>query len=80
MTLTKAEINRAIKTNGRVQKRTKAEIVDAIQYQAMKYGVDSVDIITALLWTLDFGPKKARACAERLIITACQLTAATSPF
>ncbi len=74
----RAEINRAIKGNGRVLKRTKAEIVYSIQFHIAKYGQESFEIVATLLWTLGFEPDEARDCARTLIIGAHNLTAATT--
>lgn len=78
MKLSKAEINRAIKGNGRVLKRTKGEIVYSIQFHITKYGQESLDIVATLLCTLGFEPADARRCARTLIIKAHGLTAATT--
>ena len=65
--ITKAQINRIIKGNGGVMKRTKGEIVEAIKFQAEKYGDESLDINTALFWVLGFEPGEARQTARQLI-------------
>jgi len=67
MGITKSQINREIKSQGGVMKRSKAELVSMIQRNADVLGKESIGTNAWLLWTLGLDYEEAQKVSSRLI-------------